>query len=88
MPRRPNVLFILTDDQRYDTIHALGNPYIKTPNLDALCATGTAFTQAHIPGGSLFWDNAKSDEGRRFLAKGNLKFMVNLPMFNYFLINF
>jgi arylsulfatase A-like enzyme len=53
MPRWPNVLFILTDDQRYDTIHALGNPYIKTPNLDALCAEGTAFTQAHIPGGTV-----------------------------------
>lgn len=50
---RPNVLFILTDDQRYDTLHALGNPHIQTPNLDALCRDGTAFTQAHIPGGTV-----------------------------------
>ena len=34
--RRPNVLFLLTDDQRADTIAALGNPVIKTPNLDRL----------------------------------------------------
>ena len=34
--KRPNVLFLLTDDQRPDTIAALGNPHIKTPHLDAL----------------------------------------------------
>ena len=32
--KRSNVLFLLTDDQRHDTIHALGNDIIKTPNLD------------------------------------------------------
>ena len=34
--RPPNVLFILTDDQRFDTIHALGNDEIQTPHLDKL----------------------------------------------------
>ena len=41
---RPNILWICTDQQRYDTIHALGNPIIRTPNLDRLCAEGVAFT--------------------------------------------
>lgn len=50
--KKPNVLFILTDDQRYDTIHALGNKQIKTPNLDKLVEASTAFTHAHIPGGT------------------------------------
>ncbi len=49
---RPNVLFILTDDQRYGTISALGNPEIHTPNLDRIAARGTAFTNAYIPGGT------------------------------------
>ncbi len=49
---RPNILFLLTDDQRYNTIHALNNPEIITPNLDRLCKMGTAFTNAHIPGGT------------------------------------
>ena len=53
MHKKPNVLFILTDDQRHDTIRALGNLMIKTPNLDALCADGMAFTNAHIPGGTV-----------------------------------
>lgn len=52
MTKKPNILFILTDDQRFDTIHALGNPQIHTPNLDRLAARGTAFTHAHIPGGT------------------------------------
>ena len=34
--RRPNVLVLFADDQRFDTIGALGNPTIKTPNLDRL----------------------------------------------------
>lgn len=50
--RKPNVLFILADDQRYDTIHALGNKQIKTPNLDKLVEKGVAFSHAHIPGGT------------------------------------
>ncbi|MGN0741598.1 MAG: sulfatase-like hydrolase/transferase [Candidatus Fimadaptatus sp.] len=50
--KRPNILFLLTDDQRFDTIHALGNPDIITPNMDYLVSRGAAFTQAHIPGGS------------------------------------
>ncbi len=46
-PARPNILWICTDQQRYDTIHALGNEHIRTPNLDKLVATGVAFTHAH-----------------------------------------
>lgn len=48
----PNILIFLTDDQRFDTIRALGNRQIYTPNLDALVRGGTAFTRAHIPGGT------------------------------------
>lgn len=51
MPR-PNILFFFTDDQRFDTIAALGNPHIRTPHMDRLVARGTAFTHAHIPGGT------------------------------------
>ena len=43
----PNILWICTDQQRWDTIGALGNPHIRTPNIDKLCADGVAFTHAH-----------------------------------------
>jgi len=43
---RPDVLFILTDDQRPDTVGALGNEHIATPSLDLLAGEGSAFTRA------------------------------------------
>ena len=49
---KKNVLFILTDDQRYNTIGAWGNPDIQTPTMDWLVREGTSFRQAHIPGGT------------------------------------
>ncbi len=45
--QRPNILWLCSDQQRSDTIHALGNDYIDTPNLDRLCASGVAFTNAY-----------------------------------------
>jgi arylsulfatase A-like enzyme len=49
---RPNILFLFTDDQRFDTIHVLGNEQILTPTMDSLVARGTTFTNAYIMGGS------------------------------------
>ena len=43
---KPNVLLIVTDDQRSDTIASLGNDLIETPNLDRLVERGTTFEQA------------------------------------------
>jgi arylsulfatase A-like enzyme len=42
----PNILWICTDQQRYDTIGALGNPHVHTPNIDRLAAEGVAFSHA------------------------------------------
>lgn len=44
---KPNLLWICTDQQRYDTIGALGNPYVSTRNLDRLVAEGVSFTHAY-----------------------------------------
>jgi len=49
---KPNVILILTDDQRFNTIAALGNKEIETPNFDKLVEQGISFTQAHIMGGT------------------------------------
>jgi arylsulfatase A-like enzyme len=51
--QRPDILFLLTDDQRADTIRALGNPSIQTPNLDGLAAEGTSFLRAYCMGSAL-----------------------------------
>lgn len=50
-PARPNVLFFFCDDQRADTIAALGNSHIKTPHLDRLVRRGIAFNRAYMMGG-------------------------------------
>ncbi|MDH7569264.1 MAG: sulfatase-like hydrolase/transferase [Armatimonadota bacterium] len=47
--QHPNILLIMTDQQRFDTIGALGNPVIRTPALDRLVRAGTAFTRAYTP---------------------------------------
>lgn len=45
---RPNVIFLLTDDQRFDALGAMGNPIIKTPNLDKLAQKGILFKNAYV----------------------------------------
>ena len=44
---KPNILWICPDMLRYDAIHALGNPYIRTPNIDSLVDEGVVFTRAY-----------------------------------------
>lgn len=45
---RPNIVFILTDQQRIDTIAANGYPHMITPNLDALVQRGTVFENMYV----------------------------------------
>jgi arylsulfatase A-like enzyme len=46
---QPNILLLFTDQQRADTIAALGNRIIRTPALDRLAREGTAFTRCYTP---------------------------------------
>jgi arylsulfatase A-like enzyme len=50
--QKPNILFLFADDQRPDTIGALGNPHIKTPHLDKLVRRGVSFNHAYMQGGN------------------------------------
>ncbi|WP_276274490.1 sulfatase [Haladaptatus sp. QDMS2] len=45
---RPNIVFVITDQQRMDTIGALGASHMDTPNLDRLAEEGVTFTDCHI----------------------------------------
>lgn len=45
---KPNVILILTDDQGYGDISALGNPILQTPNIDSLHSESVRFTQFHV----------------------------------------
>ena len=46
--RRPNVLFVLTDDHRHDHLGCAGHPVLQTPHLDALAARGVRFDRAFV----------------------------------------
>ncbi len=50
--KMPNILFLFTDDQRFSAVDSLFNPEVKTPVMDTLVKEGTAFTEAHIMGGT------------------------------------
>jgi arylsulfatase A-like enzyme len=45
---RPNFLFVLTDDQRFDALSCAGNPIIRTPNVDRLAGEGIRFERAFV----------------------------------------
>ena len=47
-PPKPNVVFVLTDDQAKWSVGCYGNPQAKTPNLDRLAATGVRFANAFV----------------------------------------
>ena len=46
--RPPNILFLLTDDQRHDMFGAGGNPIIRTPHMDRLASEGVMFTNNYV----------------------------------------
>jgi len=48
MPFLPHIIFLITDQQRFDTIRALGYNYVETPNLDRLASEGVTFTNCHV----------------------------------------
>ena len=45
---RPNVVFVLTDDQGYGDLSCHGNPIVKTPNIDALHSVSVRLTDYHV----------------------------------------
>ena len=45
---KPNILFIMTDQQTVSALSCAGNPHVKTPNLDRLAARGVRFTKSYV----------------------------------------
>lgn len=73
----PNILFLFSDDQRADTIRALGNAAIETPNLDRLVHEGTVFTRAYCMGAL---QGAVCVPSRAMLMTGRTLFRVKTDM--------
>jgi len=64
---KPNILFVFADDQCHETLHALGDVEVKTPNLDRLARSGVAFTNAYNMGS---WTPAVCVASRTMLNTG------------------
>jgi arylsulfatase A-like enzyme len=64
---KPNILFLLTDDQAVDTIRGMGNSEIHTPNFDRLVGAGTTFTHCYNMGS---WSPAVCIASRSMLLTG------------------
>ncbi|MBM3216155.1 hypothetical protein FJZ36_14710 [Candidatus Poribacteria bacterium] len=79
MPRGscPNFVFLIADDQRFDTIRALGNDAVHTPAFDSLAARGTAFTHAHVMGSMV---GAVCIPTRAMLLTGRTLFCATDPL--------
>ena len=71
--QKPNIVFILADDQRANTIHALGNDEIITPNLDKLTEKGMYFSNTYIMGS---YSGAVCQPSRAMLLSG--RYLNNL----------
>ena len=65
--QKPNILFIIADDQCYQTVHAMGGEEVITPSLDRLAGEGAAFTHAYNMGG---WHGAVCVASRTMLNTG------------------
>jgi arylsulfatase A-like enzyme len=76
-PKKPNILFLFSDDQRADTIAALGNKHIQTPNLDRLVRQGTVCTRAYCMGAQ---QGAVCVPSRAMLMSGRTLFRVSTTL--------
>ena len=47
-PAPPNIILVMTDDQGYGDLGCTGNPFLKTPNLDAFYQQCVRFTDFHV----------------------------------------
>lgn len=72
--KKPNIVFIFTDDQTYSSINALGNKEIITPSMDNLVKEGTTFTHAYNMGS---WSGAVCAASRAMINSGRFVWRAN-----------
>jgi arylsulfatase len=84
-PSRPNVIFVLTDDQGYGDLSCLGNPVLRTPGLDRLHAESARFTDFHVcpvctpSRGELMTGRDALRHGATFVCMGRSLLRADLP---------
>lgn len=82
MTRRPNFLFIITDQQRADYLGCMGHPRLKTPHIDGLAARGTRFEEFYTASPVCMPNRASLVTGRYPSVHGLRKNGLHLPRHN------
>ncbi len=77
--KKPNIVFIITDQQRYDTINALGFPFMQTPALDRLVNEGVSFDRCYVNAPSCGPSRASLFTGFSPHVNGALRNQENWP---------
>ena len=84
-PTRPNIIFVLTDDQGYGDLSCFGNPILKTPALDRLHADSVRLTDFHVAPvctptrGELMTGHDALRNGATFVCMGRSLLRADLP---------
>jgi len=78
-PARPNIIFLLADDQRYDTLGVTGNKIVKTPNIDRLAAGGALFERDYVVSSACSPNRAAILSGMYNRSMGVRDFSADFP---------
>lgn len=87
MNKRPNILFIMTDQQRADWLGCYGHPVVKTPNIDAIAASGTRFNEFYTASPVCMPNRASLMTGRYPSVHGLRYNGCHLPMNSVTFVN-
>lgn len=79
MERSPNILFLMTDEHRYDVAGFAGNTIVRTPTLDRLAADGVVFNNAYTPAPICVPGRQSMMAGQLPRTTGCLRFGQDLP---------
>ncbi|QQE11581.1 sulfatase-like hydrolase/transferase [Planctomycetota bacterium] len=81
---KPNILFLFADDQRPDSIAALGHTQTRTPNIDSLVSRGTTYTQNYCLGANAgavsMPSRAMLNTGRSYFTLPNQRTLEGAPV--------
>jgi len=78
--KKPNIIFLFSDDQSFKAVHALGNNEIITPTMDKLVEDGTTFTHSYNMGG---WNGAICVASRAMIISGRSVWRAQQVSRNY-----
>jgi len=78
-PQRPNIVFILLDEMRWDSLSVVGHPVVETPNIDELGRGGVVFTAAYSSCPSCIAARASIMTGRNPSSHGRLGYQDQVP---------